>query len=301
MELLDQETHKAVLESLPIGVYLVDLERRILLWSRGAEELTGYLRQEVIGRLCHDDLLMHCSESEACLCGTGCPLQQTMYDGRPRSAELFLLHKDGRRVPVLVRAVPFHDEHGAIIGAVECFDKRQVFPAADPGLPEIRDAGPIDALTTLPERSATELLLGAYIKGYEASRIPFGVAMIAIDGLNELHEKDGPNAVAAVFRATGRTLESVMGPHDMIGRWSEDRFLAVVTACTEPALRRAANMMKRLVSLERVPWWGDRLAVAICVGGAVVGDGDTVESLVDRAEIALECSAGQGGDFVEVI
>jgi PAS domain S-box-containing protein/diguanylate cyclase (GGDEF)-like protein len=300
MDLLNQETYKAVLESLPIGVYLVDLERRILLWSKGAEDLTGYLEQEVVGRSCHDDLLMHCDEMESCICGTACPLQRTMYDGKPRSADLFLLHKDGRRVPVSVHAVPFHDEHGAIIGAVECFDRRQVFPAADPDLPDL-SAVPIDALTNLPERSATEALLHAYLKGYKTSRIPFGVVMIAIDGLDELHKRDGPNAVAAVFRATGRTLAGVVGPHDMIGRWSEERFLAVVTGCTAPALRRAANMMQRLVSLERIPWWGDRLSVTVCVGGSVVLDGDTAETLVDRAEIALECSVGEAGDYVELV
>jgi len=42
---LDGEVYKSVLESLPIGVYLVDRHRRVLSWNRGAERLTGYLRQ----------------------------------------------------------------------------------------------------------------------------------------------------------------------------------------------------------------------------------------------------------------
>jgi PAS domain S-box-containing protein/diguanylate cyclase (GGDEF)-like protein len=301
MEALSQEAYKTVLEALPIGVYLVDLDRRILLWSSGAEELTGYLRHEVIGRFCADDLLLHRDENESCVCGSACPLQQTMYDGKPRTAELFLLHKDGHRVPVRVRAVPFHDEHGAIIGAVECFDQRQLFLAADFDPLEMGCQAAADDLTGLPDRRAMETCLRAYIEGYESSRIPFGLAMIAIDSLDRLDETNGPNAVAAVLRVTGRTLAGAMGPCDMVGQWSEGRFLAVVTGCTAPGLLRAANMMKRLVGLERVPWWGDRLSVTLSVGGAIVEDGDTPEALAGRAEMALERSLGQPEDYVLVV
>ena len=103
---LTEEIFRALLESLPTGVYLVDRERRILFWNDGAERITGYHRQEVIGRFCHNDILMHCDQEERLLCGAGCPLLQTVQDGQPREADVFLRHKDGQRVPVRVRAVP---------------------------------------------------------------------------------------------------------------------------------------------------------------------------------------------------
>jgi len=73
-----------------------------------------------------------------------------------------------------------------------------------------------------------------------------------------------------------------------------------VTGCTAPALERAANMMKRLVSLEGVRWWGDRLPVTLSMGGTIVQALDTAETLVVRADAALERSLLERGDAVVV-
>jgi PAS domain S-box-containing protein/diguanylate cyclase (GGDEF)-like protein len=300
-EKLSQEVCRAVLEGLPTPVYLVDRDRRILLWNAGAEKLTGYLRHEVIGRCCRDDLLIHCNEDRSCLCGTACPLQQTMHDGHPRKAEVFLLHKDGHRVPVTVHAVPLRDESGTIIGAVECFSGRIIFPAADPALHKLSQSASVDELTGLPDHPATLVRLQAYLEGYAASPVPFGVVCVAIDRLELLRDADGSRAVDTVLRVTGRTLAGTLGPNDMIGRWPEDRFLAVVTACTAPNLVRAATMMKRLASLEGIPWWGDRLSVTLSMGGTIVEAGDTPETLVARADAALESSLLQSEDRVVVV
>ncbi|MEI9974569.1 MAG: PAS domain-containing protein [Ignavibacteriota bacterium] len=124
---LSHDAYRAALEALPTGVYLVDHERRILLWSRGAEELTGYRAAEVVGRCYRDDLLIHGDESARGLDGGDDGLQQTMHDGVPRTADMFLLHKDGYRVPVRVHAAPLHDSLGAIVGAIGCFDRRHPF------------------------------------------------------------------------------------------------------------------------------------------------------------------------------
>ena len=124
---LNPDIFRAVLESLPIGVYLTDRKRRIAFWNASAERITGYLGQEVIGRFCNDNLLMHCDENQVALCGCACPLAQTMQDGRnARSQHIFLRHKEGQRIPVRVQSVPVRDEFGAIIGAAECFEERLV-------------------------------------------------------------------------------------------------------------------------------------------------------------------------------
>lgn len=289
--MLDPEIYRSVLESLPSAVYLVDRERRILLWNRGAEEITGYLRQEVVGRSCREDFLMHCDEGRGCLCGLACPLLETMLDGKPREAEVFLLHKNGHRVPVIVRAVPVRDEGGAILGAVECFEKRTIFLTADPRMRELSRSASLDEQTGLPDSRSSKIRVQAYLKGYSASSARFGVLVVAVDGLEALGHRDGRKAVDKVLQATAQTLAGIMGPNDMIGSWLEDRFLAVVAGCTAPVLEQAAGIMKRLVDMEGVPWWGERIPVKLSMGGTVVQPGDTVDTLVGRAEEALQTNA----------
>jgi len=288
LEKLSLENCRDILEALPTAVYVVDRHRRIILWNSGAEKLTGYLRHEVIGRSCMDDLLMHCDENHACLCGVACPLQQTMFDGEARVAEVFLLHKDGSRVPVTVRAVPLRDQDGTIGGAVECFERRHIFPIPDPILCQLGRDASLDTLTGLPDRAATMVSLRAYLERYAASPIPFGVLVIALDSPDQLVFQHCHTAVSGMLHTTSQTLAGAVGPNDMIGRWSATRFLAVVTSCSRPELARAATMLQGLVASQGMRWWGDRLQVTVSIGGTVVEPGDTMETLVSRAQAALD-------------
>jgi hypothetical protein len=86
----------------------------------------------------------------------------------------------------------------------------------------------------------------------------------------------------------------------MLGRWSQDGFLAIVPGCHAAALLKSAEMLKKLVGLTGVPWWGDRLSVTLYVGGTIVRAGDTPESLAGRAEEALGASRLENWDDVVV-
>lgn len=107
------------------GVYLVDKNRTILYWNHAAEMLTGYTAAEVIGTSCFDDLLMHVDKEGNNLCKTACPLDKTISDGQSRELFVSLRHKDGHRVPVHIRAVPFRDKNGIIDCTMEFFTKSQ--------------------------------------------------------------------------------------------------------------------------------------------------------------------------------
>ena len=47
--LRDADLYRALLDHLDEGLYMVDLDRRILYWNRGAERISGYLAHEVAG------------------------------------------------------------------------------------------------------------------------------------------------------------------------------------------------------------------------------------------------------------
>ena len=46
---LGKDFFEKLLESLYDGLYFVDANRRILYWNRGAELLTGYKQEDVVG------------------------------------------------------------------------------------------------------------------------------------------------------------------------------------------------------------------------------------------------------------
>src|SRR6202042_1583475 len=50
----DPEIYRIVLESMQTGLYMVDRDQRIQFWNEGAEKITGYFRQDVVGHFCPD-------------------------------------------------------------------------------------------------------------------------------------------------------------------------------------------------------------------------------------------------------
>jgi PAS domain S-box-containing protein/diguanylate cyclase (GGDEF)-like protein len=298
---LNPEIYRVVLETLGTGVYLVDRDRKIVFWNDGAEKITGYLRHEAVGRSCLDNLLMHCDENNALLCGVACPLAHTMQDGKPREVNAFLRHKEGERVPVHIRAVPVRDGTGAIIGAAETFDKRTFRPGVDlhPIRGVIRDS--IDAIAGIPDHRSTLAHLEASLREFREDHAPIGVLSLAIDKLDQFRGLYGRRAVEMAEHAAAQTLSKSLGPDDIVGRWREGRFVAVVTSCPATVIERAGLILKRMVSLSAITWWGDRISVTVSVGGTAARAEDTADSLLGRAEEALEKSMREGGDRVAIL
>jgi PAS domain S-box-containing protein/diguanylate cyclase (GGDEF)-like protein len=287
LEELDTSCYRDILESLPTGVYVVDRERKILLWNDGAERITGYLRQEVIGRFCPDNLLMHCDLTYQCLCGSECPLLNTMHDGRPREAQLFLRHKNGERVPVRVRSVPLRDAAGSIIGAVETFDEQH--PAdqrAHPNMQAVQTH--IEELTGISDRESTELYLQACVRDFADDRIPFSVLRIAIDDLSGFRKIHGAVAGDRIVHMVAASISKNLREGDIAGHWADDRFIAILLDCPPVSLAQIAAKLKVLIDAAAIPWWGDRICVTISAAGATVRPEDTADSLLSRSEQALD-------------
>ena len=70
-ELNDPEIYRTVLDTLQTGVYIVDRNRRIRFWNEGAEQITGYLRQDVVGRFLRDHFLTSADDAKDSRFGSG--------------------------------------------------------------------------------------------------------------------------------------------------------------------------------------------------------------------------------------
>ena len=102
-----------IMDSVADGVFTVDKDMRIITYNRAAEEITGFPREEAIGRLCHEVF-----RTEACL--DACPLQEALNTGvSVVCREVYIIDSMGRRLPVSVTASALHDANGKTIGGVE--------------------------------------------------------------------------------------------------------------------------------------------------------------------------------------
>ena len=137
---------RLVLEALPFGLYVVDREGKIILWSEGAEKLTGYLRQNVVGRSCKDQIPQSGGEDHL-LVGAVAPLLATLRNGRAASGEISLPTKSGHFLPVRVQTLPVRDERARLLGAVELFEPLTAQPQDDRRQHKLGAFGCVDPLT----------------------------------------------------------------------------------------------------------------------------------------------------------
>jgi diguanylate cyclase (GGDEF)-like protein/PAS domain S-box-containing protein len=296
LKLDDTEIFRAVLDSLQTGVYIVDEDRRIVFWNDGAERISGFLRQDVVGRFCRDNILVHCDENHSILCGDGCPLTDTMRDGKPRGIDVYLRHKEGYRVPVKVWAVPVRDQDGRIVGAAESFEARAV--AANEEHRRSRVAGEecLGEGAGLVDRDLLRARLSKSLITFVERRVPFSVLRVQVDQWDHWQQRYGHLAAKAILSVVGQTLSNTVRPVDMVGRWNESGFLAIIAYCTADMLENVNALLKKIVKSAGIEWWGDRLSVTVSVGGASVDSGDQIDSILQRAEKSLQQNISKDGD-----
>ena len=118
MQTMDNDLLFEILEGISDGVYFTNIERQITFWNSGAERITGFSRDEVVGSKCSDDILRHIDDSGKILCLEGCPLQESILSGNQVSANVYVHHKLGHRIPIHVKVIPIRSSEGNISGGV---------------------------------------------------------------------------------------------------------------------------------------------------------------------------------------
>ncbi|MCB2190936.1 MAG: PAS domain S-box protein [Deltaproteobacteria bacterium] len=107
--------HRALVQSLPVGMISVDPEFKITEINSQGEKILGYKQNEVLGRPCGDVL-------RAEVCHGKCPIRGSLNRGEPTGPiDTTFLTKDGVRKAVRLRASGLYDLEGSLVGGVEIF------------------------------------------------------------------------------------------------------------------------------------------------------------------------------------
>src|SRR5271166_393108 len=149
----DPETYRNILDGLQIGVSVLDLQKKIVSWSDGAEQITGYARIDVLGHSCTDNILLHCNQIGCEMCTETCPIATALHQARPVEAMSFIHHKSGHRTPVHTWAIPLRDKTGSIIGIIQTFEGEFAVAGPDPNDRSMKERGCLDDITGLPNQA----------------------------------------------------------------------------------------------------------------------------------------------------
>jgi PAS domain S-box-containing protein len=111
----DLTFYKFAIESLPVAVMTVDPDLRITGFNASAEDITGYPKEEALGKHCSNIL-------RSDLCKDSCPLKTVLNHRKSIVRTESMIHnKLGAIVPIRQHAAGLFDEHGTLIGGLEAF------------------------------------------------------------------------------------------------------------------------------------------------------------------------------------
>jgi diguanylate cyclase (GGDEF)-like protein/PAS domain S-box-containing protein len=297
---LKPEIYEQIVNNVIEGVYLTNTDRVIIYWNEPAERITGYTAEEVVGKSCADNILRHVDDQGNNLCGKMCPLSATMSDRVPREAKVYLHHKDGHRLPVLVNVSPLTNETGIVIGGVEVFTDVSNQEANRLRLLELEQLAMLDPLTELANRRYMERALASSMEEWSRYQTPFGLLFIDIDHFKAFNDTYGHDVGDEVLKFVAKTLSSNARPFDIFGRWGGEEFVGILRNVSGDMLREISQRLLQLVRNAYIQHQNLSLHVTVSIGATLVKDKDTVESLLQRADELMYQSKKAGRDRVVI-
>src|SRR5208282_1535081 len=99
-----------ILQEIPYyGIYVCDLSGKVLFWNRGAEMLTGFTPEEVIGRSSTGELLQLIDSKGKALAGNNDLVQNCLEQGMESSQKIQLISKAGHPLSAQLHFLPIKD------------------------------------------------------------------------------------------------------------------------------------------------------------------------------------------------
>jgi diguanylate cyclase (GGDEF)-like protein/PAS domain S-box-containing protein len=289
-----------LLNQVQDGIYCLDRDRKVVFWGQGAEQTTGFVRAEVLGKQCPEGLILLVDHEDVPIAAEKCPIIATLKDGTIRSAELFVRHKEGYRLPISIRVIPIFREDGEIIGVAAVFTDTSPKVTIPMSVADLESRGLVDTETGIPGRKFLDMHLATRLDEYQRYGLSFGLVYADVDNYGKLLERYGRFNAAKVLRMIARTFHKNVRYFDVVGRWDVEEFLILFLNIDEGRLDIVANKLRLLTAESYISIETGVLSATVSMGACLVQRYDSVEGLVKRAEQLMMHSKWRGRNKVSM-
>ena len=164
---------------------------------------------------------------------------------------------------------------------------------------QVRRLADLDPLTGLLNRRAWSEQLEARATADRGR--PLCLLFLDVDHFKDINDHYGHAAGDSVLKQIARLLRSELRQQDLIARHGGEELIAALPNCSLERASAIAERLRRqvtalpLVAADRRP-----LRVSVSIGVAAAGRGESLDSLVERADVAMYRAKAAGRDRVEV-
>ncbi|MBX9899906.1 MAG: GGDEF domain-containing protein [Burkholderiaceae bacterium] len=167
---------------------------------------------------------------------------------------------------------------------------------------QIERTAATDRLTSLPNRQAFDFIFQQAVADSERSRQTLCVALIDVDHLKKVNEKNGHLIGDHVLKEIAMIAKRSLRESDIICRWGGEEFLILLKNCSlEKATAIAENLRNTIANNDfsrTTDLAKKRLSITVSMGVAECKVHETDDSVFERAEVALKQAKENGRNGV---
>ena len=275
-------------ESTRDGVMIVDADLHIRAVNRAFTEITGYAREEVMGR---KPMLLKSGRHD-----------ESFYRGMWRSlreqghwqGEIWNRRRDGEIYPEWLTISAVRDESDRLTNYVGVFTD---ITRIKQGEAELERLAHYDPLTDLPNRRLLQARLGQAIAHAQRHAAQVAVLYIDLDGFKTVNDSLGHPVGDELLLQVAERLKQRLRKEDTLGRLGGDEFLVVMDSISDPSEAAVLARDLSLTIAEPVPLSGGRDAyVTASVGISVYPDDGCTNAveMLRNADAAMYRAKDQG-------
>jgi diguanylate cyclase (GGDEF)-like protein/PAS domain S-box-containing protein len=275
------------LDSIGEGVVRTDIYGKVTYLNGFAEKMSGWFREEALGRPIADVLRLIDSVSGAVLPNAVVIVTQGDKSAMAatRCTSCTLVRRDGLEFGVENRVAIIHDQDGGAIGAVISF--RDVSTARAASL-EMSRVAQHDVLTHLPNRALFNDRLTQAISLAERQKKQLAVLFVDVDQFKRINDTLGHAVGDNLLRSVAGRLTACIRRSDTVSRLGGDEFLILLSQVErgEDAAVTARKILRAVASPHIID--NKSLDINVSIGGSTYpADGQDAESLISHADVAM--------------
>jgi diguanylate cyclase (GGDEF)-like protein len=164
---------------------------------------------------------------------------------------------------------------------------------------ELESKAALDPMTKVLNRRSMDHYLEEIVS-LGGTTIPMHLLMIDVDDFKQINDNYGHIAGDKVLMVIANIMKSTLRDSDRIFRYGGEEFVIALNRISDEGCRTVAERILTLARNNKLIYKNHHFAVTLSIGATVLRPGDTVESLITRADKALYRAKERGKDQLEV-
>jgi diguanylate cyclase (GGDEF)-like protein/PAS domain S-box-containing protein len=274
----------SLLDKARDAIIVRGIDGRVQFWNKGAERMYGWRADEVLGH----------------------PVDELLYRGAPPpvdaasatlaagewSGELTHRRKDGELLTVEGHWTLVRDDDSSPKAVLSINTDITARKAADD---KIRRLALYDTLTGLPNRTLFAQRLAQALAIAQQAGTGLAVLFMDLNRFKEINDTRGHGVGDQVLVKAARRFQGVLRDGETLARLAGDEFVVVAAGVDARAAGLIAERLQKALA-DPIATAGHTFSVGLSIGIALCpADGDTMDDLLKRADIAMYRAKAAGG------